>query len=134
MLELRFGRYWRMASLIGMLLVLVAALVPSQWLWPDSAGLRWFLNDKWLHGITFAFLAVWFCGQYKTSSYWRVAVGLLAFGVLIEVCQQAIAYRSADLKDLLANLAGIASGYLIAAAGAGGWSLHLENWVYKQRD
>jgi VanZ family protein len=134
MLDLRFARYWRMASLLGMLLVLAAALIPSNWLWPDTASLRWFLNDKWLHGLTFAFLAVWFCGQYTRASYWRVALGLLAFGVLIEICQQALAYRSADFKDLTANLAGITTGLLIALVGAGGWSLHFENWVYRQRD
>ena len=132
MLELRFARYWQLANLSGMFLVLAATLIPAHWLWPDGSLVSWGLSDKWLHGITFAFLAVWFCGQYTKSAYWRVAIGLLAFGVLIELCQQALTYRTADLRDLLANLAGIATGLLIAAVGVGGWSVRVENWLDKR--
>ena len=129
MLDLRFAAYWRMASVLGMLLILTATLIPAEWLWPADGRYTGLLNDKWLHGITFAFLAVWFCGQYARNAYWRVAVGLLAFGGLIEVCQQAVAYRTADRFDLLANIAGIAAGLLIAVLGAGGWSLRFERWI-----
>jgi hypothetical protein len=132
MLELRFARYWRMASLIGLLLVLAVTLVPPDWLFLRNAGARWLISDKWLHGITFTLLAIWFCGQYARTAYWRVAVGLLAFGALIEICQQAVTYRSSELNDLLANLAGIATGLLLAALGVGGWSARFENWIERR--
>ena len=132
MLELRFAGAWRLVSIVGLLLVLTATMVPADWIWPEDPNSILYINDKWLHGITFGLLAVWFCGQYAASQYWRVAVGLLAFGALIEICQRAVSYRSSDLLDLTADVAGITVGLLIALAGAGGWSLRLESWLQDQ--
>jgi VanZ family protein len=77
-------------------------------------------------------MTVWFCGQYSQSAYWRIALGLLAFGVLIEIAQRAVGYRTADLLDLGADLVGIAAGLAIALAGAGGWTPKLEGWLRNQ--
>ena len=74
-----------------------------------------------------------FAGQYRPRSYWRIAVGLVAFGALIEVCQRMVTYRSADLLDFAADVGGIAVGLAIALAGLGGWSLWLENWLAPAR-
>lgn len=130
MLPLRYPREWRVASLIILCAVLLAALMPAFWIFPDRGSFRtWFGEvDKWLHGITFALLAVWFAGQYRRQAYWRVAVGLFAFGILIEVCQRAVGYRTADLLDVAADCGGIGIGLLAGAAGIGGWSLHVESW------
>ena len=84
--------------------------------------------DKWLHAATFLVLAVWFSGQYARHAYWRIALALLAFGIVIELCQRMVTYRTGDLLDLAANAAGIALGLLVAVAGAGGWSMRVENW------
>ena len=129
MLPLRFATRWRIAGLFLLALVLVASLMPMFWIFPDRGDfVTWFVHvDKWLHGIAFVFLAVWFAGQYRRRSYWRIAVGLLAFGVLIEACQRMVTYRSADWLDIAADAAGIAVGIAIALAGLGGWSLWLEN-------
>ena len=129
MLPLRYAGYWQAASLAGLAIVFAATVIPPNWLWPDDPASRLHVSDKWLHGVTFAFLAVWFSGQYTRRAYWRIAVGLMAFGLLIEVCQAAIKYRSAESLDLLANLIGLVAGLVLALAGAGGWSLRLEEWV-----
>lgn len=129
MLPLRYAGYWQAASLAGLVMVFVATLIPSSWLWPDDPGGRLHISDKWLHGLTFTFLTVWFSGQYARRAYWRIAVGLMAFGALIEICQYTIKYRSAEPLDLLANLTGLAAGLLLALAGTGGWSLRLEELV-----
>jgi hypothetical protein len=115
-----------------LLVILGATLVPSDWLWLNDPAFSFPVSDKWMHGITFAALSLWFCGQYERSSYWRIAIGLLAFGILIEIAQRAVGYRSADLIDLAADLAGIAAGLLIAVTGAGGWTPKLENWLQNQ--
>ena len=73
-----------------------------------------------------AVLALWFSGQYAREAYWKLALGLLAFGALIEVCQRMISYRTAEWNDLLADLLGIVVGVLIASLGAGGWSVRIE--------
>lgn len=131
MLPLRHAGRWRAASIFLLLGVLGGALMPAVWFWEDRNGfLTWFVHvDKWLHGATFVILAVWFGGQYRTASYWRIGIGLLLFGVLIEVCQRMVTYRSAEWFDLFADAAGILLGLIIGLAGLGGWSLKVEAWL-----
>jgi VanZ family protein len=56
-------------------------------------------------------------------------VGLLMYGALIEACQYLLPYRKAEIGDLMADIAGIAFGVLLASLGAGGWSMRLERWM-----
>jgi glycopeptide antibiotics resistance protein len=129
MLPLQFARYWWIAGIVLLVLVLAAMLMPAVWIFPTKRDfLAWFVNvDKWLHGIIFVFLAVWFSGQYRPQHYWRIGVGLILFGVLIEACQRLVTYRSADVFDIAADAGGIAIGLVIASAGLGGWSVWVEN-------
>lgn len=129
MLSLRYARRWQIAGIFLLVMVLAAALVPADWFWPAGPDSQFFLSDKWLHGITFAALALWFSGQYARRSYWRLMTGLVAFGLLIEVTQRMVSYRTADWMDLLADLLGVAVGTAIALAGAGGWCLRFEEWL-----
>lgn len=135
MLPLRHVRGWQIASLLILFLVLVAAMMPAVWFWDDKVkGIVWFRSvDKWLHGATFLFLTVWFAGLYRAQAYWRIAVGLLAFGLLIELCQRMVSYRTADWLDVGADVAGIVAGLAIALAGLGGWAMHLESRLAKSR-
>lgn len=130
MLPLRHLRFWRIAGLALLLLVLLFTLMPAVWFWDDRAGaLAWLKHsDKVLHASTFALLAVWFSGQYRRPSYLRVAAALLVFGLLIEFCQFLVGYRQADWLDMAANTIGIILGFAIALAGLGGWSQRLEDW------
>ncbi len=122
MLPLRYAPWWRTASGFLLILVLVGAIMPAVWFWPDRGKIViWFGGiDKWTHAIVFVFLAVWFAGQYRHRSYWRIALGLLMFGVLIELCQRMVGYRSAEWLDVAADAAGIIAGLMIAAGGLGG--------------
>lgn len=130
MLPLQHARFWRMADLILLLLVFLFALMPAVWFWSDKVSiLSWFDNsDKWLHGMTFFILAVWFAGQYRRPSYWRIAAGLMLFGLMIELSQFIVGYRNADWHDVGANTAGIVIGLSVALAGFGGWCLRVEEW------
>jgi VanZ family protein len=134
MLPLAYSRRWRAASLMLLVIVLAGTLMPAVWFWSDRGSLiKWFVNvDKWLHAVTFVVLAIWFSGQYRPGWYWRIGIGLTLFGVLIEICQRMVTYRSAELYDLLADIGGIAVGLSIAAAGLGGWSLRLEEWFARR--
>ena len=128
MLPLRHVRRWQLASLLILIMVMIAALMPAVWFWDDRVkGIAWFQSvDKWLHGISFLVLTVWFAGLYRVQSYWRIALGLLAFGLFIELCQRMVTYRSADWLDVGADAAGIIVGLAISLAGVGGWSQRLE--------
>ena len=129
MLPLRFARRWRTASIVLLILVLIATLMPASWFVPEKKIIAGWLGetDKILHAVTFLLLALWFAGQYRPRSYWRIAIGLLAFGAFIEISQSTVAYRSAEWFDMLANGVGIGVGLTIALIGAGGWCLRFEN-------
>ena len=133
MLPLRHAARWQMASLVLLLIVLAATLMPAVWFWDDRfKALSWFESiDKWFHGITFLALSIWFTGLYNKGAYWRIGLGLLAFGLLIEACQRMVTYRTADWMDVGADAAGIILGLVIGAAGIGGWCLRAEELLAK---
>lgn len=135
MLPLEYAGRWRAASLVLLLCVTAVMLMPAVWLWPDTGEISsWLIaGDKWAHVAIFTVLSLWFAGQYPVRSYWRIAVGLLAFGLLIEVCQRASGQRMAEWLDVAGNAAGIAIGLLVSAAGVGGWSLRVERWLEARR-
>ena len=130
MLPLRYALHWQVASAVLLLVVLAGAVMPAIWLWPDRMRIADWLDhlDKWAHLLTFAFLAVWFAGQYRRTAYWRIAAGLVGFGILIELCQRMVGYRSAEWLDLGADVAGIVLGLVVGFAGAGGWCQRFERW------
>ena len=129
MLSLRYARRWQIAGILLLAMVLAGALVPADWLWSEGPSSPFFNTDKWIHGLTFTALALWFSGQYARHSYWRLITGLVAFGLLIEVTQRMVSYRTADWMDFLADLLGLAIGMAIALAGTGGWCLRFEEWL-----
>jgi VanZ like family len=131
MLPLVYVGRWRVAGVFMLAGVLAMTLMPVVLL--DMRMRQLASYDKLAHGLAFLILAVWFSGQYARRSYLNVALGLLAFGAFIEICQYFTRYRSADWMDLLADLVGIVIGLMIAVAGAGGWSLRAERWLLARR-
>ena len=126
MLPLAYRRWWVGLNLLLVSAISVLTIVPAM-LAPfpvtEVPGI-----DKWLHGLTFAILALWFTGQYARQSYGAIAIGLVAYGALIEFGQSLIPYRTAEWGDLVADVAGIGVGMAIALAVSGGWSLRAEHW------
>ena len=133
MLPLQYARLWRALSAFLRLVVLAAALAPSWWFDTKAEALSWFEHaDKWLHGITFLALTLWFSGLVARRAWGRMVFGLLLFGLLIEASQLLVSYRMADWLDLGADALGILLGMAIAASGLGAWGLRLEDW-YSRR-
>jgi len=135
MLSLRYARRWQVASLTLLLLVLAATLMPAVWFWDDRfKAMSWFDGvDKWFHGVTFLLLSMWFTGLYRKRSYWKIGIGLLLFGLIIEACQRMVTYRSAEWLDVWADAAGIILGLVIGAVGIGGWCLRVEERLAKRQ-
>jgi len=135
MLPLQHAGFWRFLSVLLLLGVLVGTMSPAFWFDSKVKALAWFENtDKWLHGLTFMFLSIWFAGLAERSTYWRIALGLTLFGFVVEACQLFISYRMADWMDIAANTAGIILGLAVAVAGLGGWSLWVEDRYSRLRE
>jgi membrane-associated PAP2 superfamily phosphatase len=80
---------------------------------PGESDPTAFINDKLKHAITFMVLFALFDLAYpKQPAAWWKPLCLLAFGVLIEVCQKMTGYRHFSVGDILADGAGIL-GYLV---------------------
>ncbi len=87
------------------------------------------MNDKMAHGVAFVVLMTWFCGVFEMRLAPLVAIALLCLGILIELLQQQLTYRSAELADGLADMAGIGVGWALALAGLQRWATLLESWL-----
>ncbi|KAA0209012.1 MAG: VanZ family protein [Proteobacteria bacterium] len=86
-------------------------------------------EDKFLHALAFAFLAVWFLGVVDEGMTLRVIAALAVYGLLIEFLQSFLAYRAADPRDVLADFTGIGIGWLMASAGLRRWCGWVEAWL-----
>lgn len=95
---------WRGLFVAAVVGVLVLALVPS------GGGEDWFPQaDKLRHAL--AFITLWALGRRAgLRPGWALALGLLGFGVGIEVAQSFTPDREASSLDVLADVAGIALG------------------------
>jgi hypothetical protein len=87
--------------------VAVLTLLPSDRL-PTELFSWW---DKLQHAIAFGGLAVLGGLAYRPS---RAAVGVLVFGVVIEIVQEASGWRHGDVYDALADGVGVAAGFAVA--------------------
>ena len=125
MLPLKFPRTWLALGWLFVGLALLVCLAP-----PSEPALKPFfvLNDKVEHALGYVALSIWFAGLYPRSRYVWIAVGLFAMGVVVELFQGWMSFgRQRDVRDVVANSAGIALGLLLARVALGGWAQRIED-------
>jgi VanZ family protein len=128
LLALRHPRLWLVSGWILVILAVIASLVPSHDL-PTLGG----ISDKWEHVVGYFVLTLWFAGIYPRARYPMIGVALLVMGIVIEGLQGAMKVgREADLRDVYANVIGIACGLTLALAWLGGWAQRLEALTRKR--
>jgi VanZ family protein len=82
--------------------------------------------DKVLHASSYCILMLWFSGMYRRRYYWVLVLVLLGLGFALELAQRALGYRSFEMLDMAANLAGIGAGVVGALLWFGGWCQRVE--------
>jgi len=72
------------------------------------------VSDKLSHLVTYFFLSGWFSllAVNRTALGWTF-IGLVGYGILIELLQGMTAYRYPEWGDVLANGAGVLAGILL---------------------
>jgi VanZ family protein len=102
--SLSLARVWYAIGALMLFVVGLLSLLPA-------AGTG--VNDKLAHLVTYFLLAGWFaviardCGVLAWS-----LLGLICYGVLIELLQAQTGYRYAEWGDVIANTGGCAIGIL----------------------
>ena len=88
-----------------LLMVGIVSLMPV----PDVG-----VNDKFSHLLTYFFLGGWFSllAANRATLVWTF-VGLVAYGILLELLQGMTTHRYAEWGDVLANASGTMAGILL---------------------
>jgi VanZ family protein len=97
-------------------LIIIGSSIP-----PEALNQEILSSDKASHFVAFSILAILFCIGYvnmKKIRFWyvRAAAASLFVGVLTEVIQFFIPYRSFSIEDLGADVAGIITALVFFAA------------------
>ena len=102
---LKLVEIWYLLGGLMLLAVGTVSLMPV----PDVG-----VNDKLSHLVTYFFLGGWFSllATNRVSLGWTI-IGLIAYGILLELLQGMTAYRYAEWGDVLANASGTMAGILL---------------------
>jgi len=102
---LKLVKIWYLLGGLMLLAVGTISLMPA----PDVG-----VNDKLSHLVTYFFLGGWFSllATNRVSLGWTI-IGLIAYGILLELLQGMTAYRYAEWGDVLANASGTMAGILL---------------------
>jgi len=108
---------------VVMLGALVAVIVFAS-LYPRPLPAHHAFSDKTGHYLAYLALALLGSGIATPAGLWRTMLRCFLLGLALEGAQGFLtAHRVADVRDLLANGAGIATAWLIVGWGRAGWGL-----------
>jgi VanZ family protein len=96
------ARVWTLVGWLGIFAVTYLSLMPD----PPHPSFE--QGDKFEHVAAYCFLAWWFAQiAVARSARVRLALGLLALGIGLEIAQLAVPQRTFSIADMLANAIGI---------------------------
>ena len=112
MFDFRFPRFWLGFWIALQILVFAACVAPLE---DMSMPVPFSFGDKLLHEISYFVLAGYASMLFASRRAFLLAIaGLFLLGVVIEGVQAFLPWRSADPRDVLANVLGLLAGGLLA--------------------
>jgi VanZ family protein len=122
MYRMQYPRLWLGLGwgLVG--LVVILSLLPGKTL----HDFNFLVSDKIQHAFAYATVMIWFAGIYRSSSYRWIVPGLVIMGITLEFLQQRYFHRHFEVRDMLANTAGVITGLILARYVFGGWCARVE--------
>lgn len=100
-------RLWWAAGWLGIAITFLVSLLPPAL--DEHSGHA----DKIVHLAGYAVLTFWWA-QLILVRRWKLAVAVVLLGVVIELLQGLTPDRKPDILDVLANSAGVLTGWLAA--------------------
>ena len=125
MYRMQYPKLWLGLGWGLVALVVILSLLPGKTL----HDIDFLVPDKIQHAFAYATVMVWFAGIYQRSSYRWIVPGLVVMGIAIEFLQQRYFHRHFEVRDMLANTAGVITGLILARYIFSGWCGRLEQWV-----
>jgi VanZ family protein len=123
MLSLPHARIWLVVGWLLIAGVIVGELMPSV----PSFGFG--ISDKVEHFSSYLVLMLWFSGLYERRRHALLALAFFLMGCALELLQGALTTtRDMDIKDALANGAGILTGFVLAGFGVADWTRRVEKF------
>lgn len=119
-----FKYLWFSCGFALLLLIAIGSLMPVS----GDVG-----NDKLAHVIMYAIPATWFSLIVERRSLWRILIGLVAFGALMEFLQGLTDYRTMELADAVANSLGTLLGLFFHFTLLRRWLSAIDNRIYQLR-
>jgi len=102
-------RAWLILGWILVALIIYLSLTPA----PIQVSME--LGDKYGHVLAYAVLMFWFTNLYERIALRvRLAIGFVAMGIALEFVQRWTGYRSFEVADMAAGVAGVAAGWIVA--------------------
>ena len=122
MRDFRRPRLWLGLWVFGWALCIALSLLPAVPL-PGPQG-----SDKVGHFLAYFTLTAWAVALFRTrGAHLLAALSLVVLGVAMELAQATLTtVRLGDLRDALANTAGVALGLSLSFTPAATWLLRLD--------
>lgn len=117
----RHHRLWIATAWFGVILCIVLSLAPTATIGGSLPG-----NDKWHHALAYFVLMLWHGWMLaQPRALKRAAMFLMLLGMILEIAQSALPWRSGnDPLDLAANLSGILVAWIVLLTPAHDWLRH----------
>lgn len=128
MTEAALRRLWIVAIAILVAVIVFASLTPSPVL--SDAN----ISDKGGHYLAYLMLALMGSGIAAPERLWRTMLRCFLLGAALEVAQALLtSNRAAEWGDLLANVLGVLTAWVIAGSGRAGWGIRAAAWLDRRR-
>lgn len=108
LISLKASRFVKVDFWLACLVITALSLSPIEML--KAPIFDWW--DKAQHATAFLVLTCLGLFAYP-NAYRRIIIGMLAFGIVIEIMQYFTGYRYAEVSDFLADLTGVTIGSLM---------------------
>jgi len=91
-------------------------------------------DDKVAHLLSYLVLSSWFSTIVaRASLLWRVFLGLVTYGLLMEFLQGLTGYRNPEFADAIANSVGVIIGLLFYFSPFRRWLVEIDNQLDRLR-
>lgn len=128
MTETALRHLWIVTIAIMVAVIIAASLAPSP-LFPETG-----ISDKVGHYLAYLTLALLGSGIAAPERLWLSMLRCFLLGAALEIGQALVtSHRSAEWGDLLANVSGILTAWLIAGSGRAGWGIRAAAWLDRRR-